>query len=194
MKLDTVALACVLIGNASFGGAQERRTATDTIWTPAERQFRAAALNAIFAFRSDLRGDSTKIAECRVQSALQDSSTMLLPEFRRSLIGPLASQSTDRLNCSVYAFQREGSRVLWIESLIEVTRRGGLESLRARVGPAGGKTFEASFQLLVGTGYRLFERYEVKPVGPDGAVWRVTRYDLAGQEFIHANSRSGGPP
>jgi hypothetical protein len=196
MRASLAVLALVQLAAASPGMAQERTTEGDTAWTPLERKFRTGVLNAIFAFRSDLRGDSTKIAACRVAGATQDSAKALAPEFHQLLIEPLVPQTNAPAwaQCGVVAFRRDGARVLWLESLVEVRRRGGTESIRARIGPAGNATFEAAFQLLIGTGVRVFERYEVKPNGNDGASWRVTKYEHGGTEFSHPNSRSFVPP
>jgi hypothetical protein len=194
MKAITVALAASATFSLSAAG-QARGNGSDTLWTPMEREFRAAAINAVLSFRSDLSGDSTKVAACRITSAVQDSAAAIIAAtYRHLLIEPLTPQRQPFMACSVAAFEREGVRVLWLEDLIEVQRRGESDNLRARVGPAGGIAFEASFQLLVRPGHRLFERYEIRPTGPAGSTWRVTKYELLGEEFSHAHSRTSTPP
>ena len=192
MRLTFPCIAVLTIA-ARSAAAQGPAASGRPAWTPAERAARAAALNAILTFRSDLRGDSTRIAACRLASEVQDTATgtWVQAAFRPLLTAPLAPQSSSGLDCSVYAFQQPGTRVLWLAGLIEVRRRGALQEIRA----GGGVSFEADFQLLVGKGYRQFEHYELRPFGAGREVaWRVVRYELRGVEFLHEHSRSSGPP
>jgi len=151
-------------------------------WTVAERAQREAALNAILAFRTDLRGDSTRVAACALDTQVQDTAAArwVLPAVRPLLIGPLVTQHSRQLACSVDAFSKPGTRVLFLARLTEVRRRG----FAAGGGSAAGLSFEADFQWLDGGEYRRFEHYEVRPRSADGRVWRVVRYELQGEEFI----------
>ena len=195
MKHAILVALAVLMAVPEFATGQTRGTGADTLWTPLERQFRAAAINAVLAFRSDLRGDSTKLAACRISSAVQDTAAdVVAAEYRHLLIEPLTPQRQPFMACSVAAFEQDGVRVLWLSDLVEVRRRGESDNMSARVGPAGGLAFEASFHLLVRPGHTLFERYEIRPNRPAGRVWRVTGYELLGEEFSHAHSRTTTPP
>ena len=156
-------------------------------WTDQERAQRKDAINAILAFRSELASDSTKIAACTLAKEVQDTSTnsWVDQRYRRLLIAPLVPDQPKGLGCSVYAFQQEGSQVLWLESLIEVKRRGNVIGAGSAGMPAAGIRFEASFQWLHGPEYTLFESYEVAPANPEGQ-WRVVRYELRGEQWIDA--------
>jgi hypothetical protein len=150
---------------------------------------RASALNAILAFRTDLNGDSVKIARCRVATDAADSvERWILPRMRALLIPPFKSE-TGPLACSVMVFQRRGAYVLWLDSMVEVRRRGGLQ-----LGPVPGLSFEVSFQWLRGTDYRRFEEYVVRPLNPSGTEWRVVRYEFTGEEWMEAWGGAGRRP
>jgi hypothetical protein len=154
-------------------------------WTEQERAQRKEAINAILSFRSELASDSTKIAACTLAKEVQDTSTnsWVDQRYRRLLIAPLLPEQPKGLGCSVYAFSKEGTRVLWLSSLIEVRRRGGVMGAGTPGMPGAGVTFEATFQWLRGPGYRRFELYEVGPGNPEGH-WRVVRYELRGEQWI----------
>ena len=151
---------------------------------------RIEALNAVFAFRSDLRRDSTVIARCRIPTADPDSGDVrgLEARFQSLLVRPDSVQRGSLKGCSVFAFADRKLRVLWLEDLIEVKKTastGMLPEFR-------GTQFEITFQLLAGPSYREFQRYVVEPSGitqapnrRDMAIagWRVTEYKLIGWDF-----------
>lgn len=161
-------------------------------WTAAERAQREAALNAVLAFRTDLRGDSTRIAACALDAQVQDTAAVrwVLPDVRRLLIRPLVTQPVRQLGCSVDAFSKPGTRVLFLARLTEVRRRG----FASGSGATAGLSFEADFQWLDGGQYRRFEHYEVRPRSADGRVWRVVRYELQGEEFLDDFGAAGRRP
>ena len=153
-------------------------------WTDQERAQRKEVINTILAFRSELASDSTKIAACTLAAEAQDTSTSawVSAQYRRLLIAPLTPELTPGFPCGVYAFARAGTRVLWLQSLVEVKRRGGVLGAGTVGLPLAGVTYEASFQWLNGPAYRRFESYEVAPGSPSGN-WRVVRYDFHGEEW-----------
>jgi hypothetical protein len=165
---SSVALALLTFAGAPLLTAQS-----------ADGRMRQAAINAVLAFRPDLHGDSVKIARCRLGAAATDSvENWLLPRLRGLLVQPF-NVETGALACSVMAFQQRGTVVLWLDNVVEVRRRGGLQ-----LGPIPGLSFEISFQWLRGTDYRRFEEYELRPVNPAGTEWRVVRYEFTGEEWI----------
>jgi hypothetical protein len=151
---------------------------------------RLEALNTIFRFRHDLWDTSTVIARCRLFDVAKDSSEVrtLDPHFRSLLVLPKTTDSTRLTGCGAYEFAVEGTRVLWLESVVEITRVGELR-------PVDQKQFEITFQLLLGPGYREWERYlvgatEVTQVDPKAthpqykfAGWRVLEYKFLGGDF-----------
>lgn len=149
---------------------------------------RIEALNAVLAFRSDLGGDSTLIARCRIPTAKPDSSTIagLEERFQRLLARPDTVLSRDELQCPVMGFADSKYSVLWLEQVVEVKRSAAtLPAYRS-------KQFEFVFQLLKGPSYREFQRYVVEPSGisplPNRsevqfAGWRVVEYRLAGWDY-----------
>jgi hypothetical protein len=165
-------------------------------WTTQERTQRVAALNAVLAFRPDLRGDSTRVAACTLEAQVQDTAAArwVLPAARHLLIQPLAPDVSPRFRCSVMAFSKPGVRVLYLETLREVRRRGFPGGAGSALGAAAGLSFEADFQWLDGPGYRRFEHYEVRPRSPDGKEWRVVRYEFAGEQFIDSFGSAGRRP
>jgi hypothetical protein len=150
-----------------------------TSGSTADGKMREAVINAVLAFRPDLQGDSLKIARCRLAAAPTDSvENWILPRLRVLLVQPFKSE-TGAMACSVMVFQRPGTKVLWLDSMVEVRRRGGIP-----LGPIPGLSFEISFQWLRGTDYRRFEQYELRPVNPAGTEWRVVHYELTGEEWM----------
>lgn len=151
---------------------------------------RIEALNAVFAFRSDLRRDSTVIARCRIPTANPDSGdvTGLEQRFQSLLVRPDSVQRGSIEGCPVFGFADRKLRVLWLDDLIEVKKTpssGVLPEFRRT-------QFEITFQLLAGPSYREFQRYVVEPSGiaqvpnrRDMAItgWRVTEYKLIGWDF-----------
>lgn len=151
---------------------------------------RIEALNAVFAFRSDLRRDSTVIARCRIPTANSDSGDVpgLEARFQALLVRPDSVQRGSMEGCPVYGFADRKLRVLWLEDLIEIKKTastGILPEFRRM-------QFEITFQLLAGPSYREFQRYIVEPSGiaqaPNHsgmtiAGWRVTEYKLLGWDF-----------
>jgi hypothetical protein len=140
---------------------------------------REAAINTVLAFRPDLHGDSIKIARCRLASGPSDSvEKWILPAMRAFLVAPFKTE-TGPMACSVMVFQRQDTKVLWLDSIVEVRRTGGIP-----LGPIPGLTFEISFQWLRGTDYRRFEEYELRPLNGAGTEWRVVRYEFTGEEWM----------
>ena len=138
---------------------------------------RAAALNAVFSAREDLRDGTTKIAECTVAEAAQDAAalTTIEPRFRALFL------QTPSDGCSVGSFMGDTARVLWIASLTDVTRSGSHEA------DARPHSIEVTVQLLHGPGYREFAEYLLRS---SGEAWRVIRFELTGMQFIHEHSTS----
>jgi hypothetical protein len=150
---------------------------------------RVEALNAVFAFRNDLRRDSTVIARCRIPTANPDSGDVpgLETRFQALLVRPDSVQSGPMKGCPVSGFADRKLRVLWLENLIEVKKTASIGML-----PEFRRTqFEITFQVLAGPSYREFQRYVVEPSGitqapnRDIAIagWRVTEYKLIGWDF-----------
>jgi hypothetical protein len=151
---------------------------------------RIEALNAVFAFRSDLSRDSTVIARCRIPTANPDSGAVpgLEPRFQSLLVRPDTVQRGSMQGCPVHGFADRRLRVLWLEDLIEVKKTASTGIL-----PEFRRTqFEITFQLLAGPSYREFQRYIVEPSGITQAPnrsdmvitgWRVTEYKLIGWDF-----------
>ena len=151
---------------------------------------RIEALNAIFAFRSDLSKDGTVIARCPIPTAMGDSGVIagLEPRFQALLVLPDTVQTRGERRCAVFGFADPKHHVLWLQDLIEVTkaaRPGFLPPFRA-------KQFEITFQYLAGPGYREYHRYVVEPSGitptkdlkqAQIAGWRVVEYKLLGADF-----------
>jgi hypothetical protein len=138
---------------------------------------RAAALNAMFSFREDVRDGVTKIAECMVEEAVRDTAALKAIDARfRALFARAPSDG-----CGVGAFMRDTARVLYIESVTDVTRSGSHEAA------ARPHSIEITVQLLHGPGYREFAEYLLRP---SGEAWRVIRYELTGMNFIHEHSQS----
>ena len=85
-------------------------------------------------------------------------------------------------------FAVSGTRVLWLDGLVEITRVGELR-------PADEKQFEITFQLLLGPGYREWQRYlvgatDVVVLDPKATPyhykfrgWRVLEYKFLGGDF-----------
>lgn len=151
---------------------------------------RVEALNAVFAFRTDLRRDSTVIARCRIPTANPDSGDVpgLEARFQALLVRPDSIQRASTKGCPVFGFADRKLRVLWLEDLVEIrkTPSAGILPEFRRV------QFEITFQLLAGPSYREFQRYIVEPSGiarasnPNEmaiAGWRVTEYKLIGWDF-----------
>jgi hypothetical protein len=175
---SSVALALLTFAQAPLLTAQS-----------ADERMREAAINAVLAFRPDLHGDSVKIAECRLAAAPTDSvENWILPRLRGLLVQPFKVE-TGAMACSVTAFQRPGTVVLWLGNVVEVRRRGGLQ-----LGPIPGLSFEISFQWLRGNDYRRFEEYELRPANPAGTEWRVVRYEFTGEEWIEPWGGAGTAP
>src|SRR4051794_30520355 len=82
-------------------------------WTAVERAQRISALNAIFTFRTDLSGDSTRIATCTLEAQVQDTAAArwVLPSVRHLLIEPFQRDANPRYRCNVQAFAKRGVRV-----------------------------------------------------------------------------------
>jgi hypothetical protein len=151
---------------------------------------RIEALNAVFAFRSDLRRDSTVIARCRIPTANLDSGDIrgLEARFQSLLVGPDTVQRGSMKGCPVHGFADRKLRVLWLEDMIEIKKTASVGIL-----PESRRTqFEITFQLLAGPSYREFHRYIVEPSGVTQASsrgemtiagWRVTEYKLLGWDF-----------
>ena len=155
----------------------------------ADAKMREAAINTVLAFRTDLHGDSVKIARCRLASGPSDSvEKWILPGMRGSLVAPFKTE-TGPMACSVMVFQRQGTKVLWLDSIVEVRRTGGIP-----LGPMPGLSFEISFQWLRGTDYRRFEQYELRPLNGAGTEWRVIRYELTGEEWMDSFGGASRPP
>lgn len=151
---------------------------------------RIEALNAVFAFRSDLRRDSTVIARCRIPTAAPDTGAIpgLEPRFQALLARPDSIQRGSAKDCPVSGFADPKLRVLWLEDFIEIrkTPSEGLLPAFRRV------QFEITFQLLAGPSYREFQRYVVEPSGITPSAnateytisgWRVVEYKLIGWDF-----------
>lgn len=153
---------------------------------------RLEALNAVFRFRSDLHDTVTVIAECRLPPVWRDSTQKVAIDarFRRQLVGPASKDSALVKSCGVAGFAVPNTQVLWIESIVEVTRTG------ARA--VDQKQFEITFQFLLGPGYRQFQRHIVAPDGiidapPKNsgnyqyAGWQVLEYKLLGADYDWGN-------
>lgn len=138
---------------------------------------RTSALNAVFASREDLRDGTTKIAQCAVAEAARDDAALstIEPRFRALFVQAPSD------GCSVGSFMRDTARVLWIESLTDVTRSGSHDA------DARPHSIEVTVQLLHGPGYREFAEYLLRP---SGERWRVIRFELTGMQFIHEHSTS----
>jgi hypothetical protein len=149
---------------------------------------RIEALNAVFAFRSDLSSTGTVIARCRIPTAHPDTGDVqgLDVRFQSLLARADSVQAGNRRGCGVQGFADPKHHVLWLEELVEINKTsivGMLPAYRS-------KQFELTFQLLEGPGYREFHTYIVEPSGltmKDGktmiASWRVIEYRLAGWDF-----------
>jgi hypothetical protein len=151
---------------------------------------RFEALNAVFHFRDDLRDSGTVIAKCRLFDVEKDSSQAkaLDVRFRGLLVLPGTKDSARLKSCGVSEFAVSGTRVLWLDGIVEITRVGELR-------PADQKQFEITFQLLLGPGYREWQRYLVGATGvvvldPKAtpyhykfAGWRVLEYKFLGGDF-----------
>lgn len=151
---------------------------------------RIEALNAVFAFRSDLSREGTVIARCPIPLAAGDTGTIpgLEPRFQALLVLPDTAQTRGFRGCAVHGFADPKRHVLWLESLIEITksaRSGFIPPFRAR-------QFDITFQYLAGPGYREFHRYVVEPSGISPTKdrnqaqisgWRVVEYRLVGWDF-----------
>jgi len=151
---------------------------------------RFEALNAVFRFRNDLRDSGTVIAKCRLFDVERDSSRSkaLDTRFLSRLVLPATKDSARLKNCGESEFAESGTRVLWLDGIVEITRAGELR-------PADQKQFEITFQLLLGPGYREWQRYLVGPTGvvvldPKAAHyhykfagWRVLEYKFLGGDF-----------
>lgn len=151
---------------------------------------RLEALNTIFRFRHDLRDNSTVIAKCRLFDVARDSSQerTLDTHFRSLLVLPKTTDLTRLRSCGVSEFAVEGTRVLWLDGVVEITRLGELR-------PSDQKQFEITFQLLLGPGYREWERYLVgatgvtevdpkaQPLQYKFTGWRVLEYKFLGGDF-----------
>ena len=151
---------------------------------------RFEALNAVFRFRDDLRDSSTVIAKCRLFDVEKDSSQAraLDARFRSLLVLPETKDSVRLRSCGVSEFAVSGTRVLWLDGLVEITRVGELR-------PADEKQFEITFQLLLGPGYREWQRYlvgatDVVVLDPKATPyhykfrgWRVLEYKFLGGDF-----------
>jgi len=151
---------------------------------------RFEALNAVFRFRDDLRDSSTVIAKCRLFNVEKDSSQAraLDARFRSLFVLPATTDSGRLKSCGVSEFAVSGTRVLWLDGLVEITRVGEMR-------PADQKQFEITFQLLLGPGYREWQRYLVGATGvvvldPKAtpyhykfAGWRVLEYKFLGGDF-----------
>ena len=153
---------------------------------------RMEALNSVLRFRTDLAGDSTGIARCRIIKALDDTTaiTQLDTRFASLLVAPDTTLTDNpAFGCAVYGFANAERRVLWLEELTEVTRDGMTALPKYRR-----KQFEVLFQLLVNAGYREYHRYVVEASGIRQAgegkgsefhlgPWRVVEYQLLGWDF-----------
>jgi hypothetical protein len=151
---------------------------------------RFEALNAVFRFRDDLRDSGTVIAKCRLLDVEKDSSKAkaLDARFRSLFVLPGTKDSARLRNCGVSEFAVSGTRVLWLDGIIEITRVGELR-------PADQKQFEITFQLLLGPGYREIQQYLVGPTGIEVLDpkanpyhykfrgWRVLEYKFLGGDF-----------
>jgi hypothetical protein len=169
--------------------AQSRTMPAQSASIAVDHKMREAALNAILAFRPDLYGDSVKIARCRLAAGAPDTvEQWILPRLRALLISPFKS-AQGSMACSVMVFQRPGAKVLWLDSMVEVHRTGGIP-----LGPLPGLSFEVSFQWLGGANYRRFEQYEVHPQNPSGTEWRVVRYEFTGEEWMEPWGGARTPP
>jgi hypothetical protein len=117
---------------------------------------RLEALNAVFAFRTDLLTDSTVIARCRIPSAHPDSGVVvgLDERFQRLLVLPDTALARPPLRCSVHGFADPKVKVLYLESLIEISKKASAGLLP----PYLTRQFEITFQLLDGPSYRSFHR------------------------------------
>lgn len=155
---------------------------------------RVEALNAVLAFRSDLAGDSTFIARCRIPTAHPDTGIVLGldPRFQDLLVRPDTVLARPPGSCGVAGFADPKTHVLWLHSLIEINKTGTLGLLP----PYLSKQYEITFQLLEGPGYRSYHRYVVEPAaaGPVPGTpsqgldvvavrWRVVEYRLTGWDF-----------
>src|SRR5688500_11606385 len=114
MGAGAVALTLALLATA---GAQvplgARRTDAAAAATSGDR---AAALNAVFDFREDLRGGATKVARCRIEDAVSDTAAFqaIDPRFRALFTAAPSG------GCAVADFMRDSARVIWVESIVEV--------------------------------------------------------------------------
>ena len=153
---------------------------------------RFEALNAVLRFREHSRDTNTVIAQCRLFEVARDSSqwNALDQQFRDRLVLP-ATKDTSRLkSCGVSEFAVQGTSVLWLDHLVEITRSGEMAL-------SNQKQFEITFELLLGSGYREYHRYLVGPSGTDivdsglgtptykykWAGWRVFEYKFLGADF-----------
>jgi hypothetical protein len=183
----TTILLCV---DVAIAAAQASPAHSDTVWSVAEREARKAVVNAVLNFRPDLRGDSVILATCRLASEVQDSAvaSWIAAPFRHLLVAPFHEiPGGHGLECSMMAFQKTGSRVLWLEDLIEVQRRSSSPL-------ASGVSYEVTFQWLRGNDYRRFERYVVRPRGSELRDWRVVQYELVGEEWMDSFGGASRPP
>ena len=152
---------------------------------------RVEALNAVFAFRSDLGRDSTVIARCGIPTARPDSGVVagLEPRFQALLVRPDPVQARAERGCGVVGFADRKRRVLFLQDLVEINKTpspGGF------LPPYRRKQFEITFQYLAGPSYREYHRYVVEPSGiksvPNSSAaeidgWRVVEYRLLGWDF-----------
>jgi hypothetical protein len=151
---------------------------------------RIEALNAVFAFRSDLARDKTVIARCSLPTGA-DSSALpgLEPRFQALLASADTSLTGGDPACAVHGFADDKLHVLFLENLVENSRSSSV----GRLPPYRSKKFEITFQHLQGPGYREYHHYIVEPSGITApskdmttmqfAGWRVTEYRLAGWDF-----------
>ncbi len=158
--------------------------------TSARLDPRFEALNAVFRFRDDLRDSATVIAKCRLFNVGKDSSQAkaLDARFRERLVLPATKDSTRVAQCGVGEFAVNNTRVLWLESLVEVKRSPELR-------PMDEEEFEITFQVLLGPGYREYDRYVVGPTRVASAdystkppqytftAWRVLEYKFLGGDY-----------
>jgi len=160
---------------------------------------RFEALNAVFRFRNDLRDSGTVIAKCRLFEVDKDSSEAkaLDVSFRSLLVLPATRDAARLKMCGVSEFAVSGTRVLWLQDLIEVNRIGELR-------PMDQKQFEITFQLLLGPSYREYQRYvvgasHIEDVDPKARPyqyrltgWRVLEYKFLGADYDWGNNIGAG--